>query len=224
MGMGSRVTISTGDGFLLKWVVRWCAIWMFTAYVAHAQPPPDFEELNSRLLALIADKTTTDQVLLESISRLGRVTEPPAFWNRIADDSGYSRQHRTRAVFALFRRHGERRADVPSLGKCLGKADWLRESIKERVTSMFGPLPAELRPGHSTYSISVLGGPKIYITFPGDVDLVTFKTMLKGNIPADLKADPVIVHIGYGDDYDEWLRGPLPGQQEKSNGSESGRR
>jgi hypothetical protein len=92
-----------------------------------------------------------------------------------------------------------------SLGKCLEPAKWLDESSIERVTYVFGYLPIEVNKGESVYSISFLQGPKIYIRILGDVDQETFNTLLRGKSVANLKKEPTILQIGYGDDYNEWF-------------------
>ena len=178
---------------------------MASTLVGFAQAP-DFASLTIQLRTVIAERATSDDVLREAISRLGRVTEPPSFWTQIANSTNYSRQHRIRAVFALFRRHGESCGDVLSLGKCLEPAKWLDESSIERVTYVFGHLPIELNEGESVYSISVLDGPKIYIRMPGDIDRETFNALLRGKSVSTLKKEPTILQCGYGDDYDEWFR------------------
>lgn len=167
---------------------------------------PDFAHLDRQLRATIKDKSTSDSVLRESISRLGRFTESPGFWTEIANDPSYSLCHRTRAVFALFRRHGEWSGEPRSLGKCLAPAKWLNESSIERVTYVLGYLPTEVNPGESVYSITVLSGPKIYIRMRSEVDEETFHALLRGKNVPDLKTEPTILQFGYGDDYDEWLR------------------
>lgn len=177
-----------------------------STYVGFAQSP-DFAQLTTQLRATITNKTTSDVVLREAISRLGRVTESPSFWTQIANSTNYTRQHRTRAVFALFRRHGERTGQALALGECLASAKWLDESSVERVTWVFGPFPVEINEGESVYSISVLYGPRIFIRILGDVDEKTFKALIRGTSVSNLKKEPIILQVGYGDDYDEWFRG-----------------
>lgn len=169
--------------------------------------PPDFDQLDIQLRAAITNIAASDDVLLQSISRLGRVTEPASFWAQIADDSSYSIQHRTRAVFALFRRHGEWCGDARSLGACLRPAKWLDQSSVERITYVFGWLPVEVRPGESVYQISVFRGPSVFIRLQGDVDLETLTAFLRGRDTRALKTNPTILECAYGDDYDKWLRG-----------------
>lgn len=182
---------------------------MVCIFIGHAQVP-DFAKLTVQLRAAITNKTTTDDVLLESISRLGKFSEPPSFWTKIANDPQYSRQHRTRAVFALFRRHGEWSGEAHLLGKCLMPAKWLEESSIEKVPYEFGKLPVDVNPGESVFSISVLHGPSIYVKLAGNVDVETFNALLRGNDVSNLKREPTILQYGYGDDYDDWLRGTFP--------------
>src|SRR5271154_5038461 len=65
----------------------------------------DFKLLNQELLHLIEQRTTDDETLLQSISHLGQVTEPPSFWTTIANNEKYTIKHRSRCIMALFRRH-----------------------------------------------------------------------------------------------------------------------
>src|SRR5437764_8037970 len=90
---------------LYSWWALAVVALVISVRACQGQPPIDFQRLSAQLLNLITNKGVSDENLLETISRLGRVTEPSSFWNKIADDTSYSRQHRIRAIFALLRRH-----------------------------------------------------------------------------------------------------------------------
>jgi hypothetical protein len=166
---------------------------------------PDFAKLNSQLRAAITNKNTPDNILLESISRLGRITESPRFWTQVADDPSYSYRHRMRAVFALFRRHGERCGGLPDLRRCIAPAGWLKSSKIERVSFVFGWVPVEVHPEESIFAISVFERPKIYIRMRGNISVDTFVSELQEINQKVPKVDLTIMQFGYGDDYEKWL-------------------
>jgi hypothetical protein len=178
---------------------------MLWIVIGHAESP-DFAQLDHRLRAVIKDKNTSDNDLLEAISRLGKLSEPASFWTQIANDPNYSTRHRTRAVFALFRRHGQWSGEMLSLARCIAPAKWLDESSIERVPYVFGYLPVEVTSGESVYSISVLHSSKIYIRLRGEVNQETFVSLLGGRDVTDLKTEPTILQLGYADGYDDWIR------------------
>ena len=167
---------------------------------------PDFARLDDQLHALIKDKSTPDPTLLEAISRLGKISEPPAFWIQIANDPGYTIQHRRRAVFALFRRHAEYVRELHLLGQFLESSEWFQERSVEKVPFVFGWVPVPPAPNEIIFTISVLGGWKIYMRVAGDVEESTVREILSGKEGEGLDMDLIITQYGYGDDYDEWLR------------------
>ncbi len=180
------------------------------AQVPRPQRSPNFSAWDMALHEVITNKGASDELLLQSISRLGRVTEPASFWTRIANDTNYPVSHRTRAVFALLRRHGESTGDLASLGRAIAPAHWLAESTVDRITHVFGRMAIDVNPGssESVFTIRVLNGPNAYIKLQGDVDLDTVSKLIRGE-PASNVGSPTIMQIGYGDDYDEWLRRPI---------------
>src|SRR6267154_5167846 len=70
---------------------------------SHGEDGINFEELDAKLLSTITNKNTSDEMMLQCISRLGRNNEPAKFWTLIANDKTYSDAQRKRAVFSLFR-------------------------------------------------------------------------------------------------------------------------
>src|SRR5690349_13054789 len=88
-------------------IVKLALILALAETCALSAEPIDFPALDRVLHSVITDRQTSDSNLLQAISRLGPVTEPPSFWWPVIDDSSYSIAHRTRALYALFRRHGE---------------------------------------------------------------------------------------------------------------------
>jgi hypothetical protein len=170
----------------------------------------DFAKLDNELRATITNAAISDEVLLECISRLGKTTEPASFWTQLANNDAYSIGHRVRAVFALFRRHGQWCGDVGSLGRTLAPARWLDQSNIERVTYVFGNLPIEVNPGESVYRISVLHRASIYVRMQGEVDIATFAGLLRGGHEEAFRSNPRVLECAYGDDYDAWLRNNPP--------------
>jgi hypothetical protein len=168
---------------------------------------PEFSKWREKLLLTITNKTISDDTLLESISMLGRVTEPPSFWTTIADDRSYPVKQRTRAVFALFRRHAMWCPDCRELSATLAPAQWLSQSTVSRIEFVFGLLPIDVNEGQSVYQTSVLNGPSIYIKLQGDIAPEAFSELLHAKPGAAVKMNPAIIQCAYSDDYDEWLRG-----------------
>lgn len=182
----------------------------FGMQVAYGQVP-DFVRLDEQLHALIKEKSTPDALLLEAISRLGKVTESPAFWTQIANDPSYSSQHRRRAVFALFRRHAEKIGELHLLGEILKPAKWLQESSIVKLPFVFGAVPVDVNPNESIVCISVLYGGDIYIRILGNVEESAVREVLLGKEVKEVSF--VVMQFGYVDGYDEWLRSPAPRQK-----------
>ena len=175
-----------------------------------AQPAFDFKHLDSTILSMITNQAVSDEVLMQCIARLGPSAESPEFWSRIANDSSYSIQHRTRAVFALFRRHGQYCGDAASLKKLLGSPKWLEESGIEKVSYVFGKLPVEVNPGESVYRIKVYRRASIYIRCLSNLeDDYLSRLLLHKDAPANT-TNPTIIQYAFDDDYEEWLRTGKP--------------
>src|SRR5690242_4452091 len=80
----------------------------------------DFAKLDLELRSVIEDRQTSDEDLLQAISRMGKVAEKPEFWKGIADDPTYGIPHRRRVIFALFRRHGQLCTGIAQLARVIG--------------------------------------------------------------------------------------------------------
>lgn len=182
-------------------------LFFLSVSVCHSQGFTNFVALDNQLRSAITNINTPDSLLLESIAHLGAVTEPPSFWTQIADNTNYTLVHRTRAVFALFRRHGQYIHNVWDLRRCLTPANWLKQSPVEKVVQGF--MPVDLRSGDTVFSISVLYGPKIYIRLIGHVEYNAFLRVLLGEGHVDPNSEMLIGEYGYADDYYEWLRADL---------------
>ena len=175
-------------------------------YVCFAQQETNFAQLTMDLQNIISSPTSTDEELLQSIAKLGKVTEPPMFWVQIANDHKYSEKHRIRAVFALFRRHCQCCGDAFQLGIMLNGSKWVEESDIAKLSSDVFALPEYLPdPDASAFCISVLHGPKLYIELQGQITIESFREILRGR--ASSKLDSPIVRLDYADDFDEWFSG-----------------
>ncbi|SRR5258708_4086415 len=165
----------------------------------------DFERLNSQFLSLITNKNVSDENLLQAISRLGPVAEPSSFWMKIADETSYSRLHRTRAVFAMLRRHCVDCLTCRELASAVSGAKWVLDSGIEKIPYVVGWMPMVPEPGQTVFKISVLNGPSFFVRLLGDVDTSEFSCILRGNCAGPLKSNPTIVQYAYEDDYDRWI-------------------
>lgn len=119
-------------------IVKLALILTLAEICAFSAEPIDFPALDRVLHSVITNRQISDTILLQAISRLGPVTEPPSFWWSLIDDSSYSLAHRTRALHALFRRHGEIRRSATDLRDVLGDGKWLHEATFTKVTYVFG--------------------------------------------------------------------------------------
>src|SRR5437899_2388255 len=88
------------------------------------EKPLSFARLDAQLQRQIQSRTTEREILLECISHLGRRSEEPGFWTKIANDATYSEEHRARCIMALFRRHGKRCATLMELSDALKPCQW----------------------------------------------------------------------------------------------------
>jgi hypothetical protein len=105
----------------------------------------------------IAKRGIAATKLDEAIARLPMPpSEPPWFWSSIANDSGYSRYHRRRAVFQLFRRHIHAGMRLSELGSLLYHPPWLRASDIVEVNLVAGWIPVLFDPRDSIFVLVVL--------------------------------------------------------------------
>jgi hypothetical protein len=195
-------------------IVKLALILASAEICALSAEPIDFPALDRALHSVITNRQTSDTVLLQAISRLGPVTEPPSFWWNVIEDSSYSIPHRTRALHALFRRHCETRGSVTDLRNVLGDGKWLHEAACTKVTYVFGWLPVEVNEGESVFMLTVFGSARIYIQVLADIDEEAFAKVLKESpkvVPKVLRPEashqnvnPAIIRYGYQDDYDRW--------------------
>jgi hypothetical protein len=80
---------------------------------------------------VIADAhATTNSVIhaLQAIQSLKTTNEPPAFWSAIANDPGFSADHRRRAVLQLLARHFKPGMTVQEIGNLLNHPNWFTAS------------------------------------------------------------------------------------------------
>jgi len=175
--------------------------------------PIDFAALDLELRSVITNRSTGGAELLEAISRLGPVNEPPQFWTRIANDKSYNLNHRSRAVFALFRRHVPL-GNLAELSGLLAPARWIDEATINQIEPGCGPVPVEQNVGESVFLISPFSRGGIYLRLLGPIDLQQFKSYLKGDPTIKSKPGPAILEIGYSDDYYQWLRRPYVPKRE----------
>lgn len=162
-----------------------------------------FSALDRSLHSLITNRQTSDVVLLQAISRLGPVTEPPLFWWGVLDDSSFPITHRIRALHALFRRHAETRYAAADLREVMGDGKWFHDATFTKVTYEFGKLPVEVNEGESVFRFTFFGKARIYIRVLGNINEETFAKALKQK-SSPPKDDPIIIQYGYEDDYDRW--------------------
>jgi hypothetical protein len=185
------------------------AVSMIAVLVSNAPPVQsqnsvDFERLNAQLLSMITNREASDADLLQAISRLGRVTEPPSFWVKIANDPRYTVKHRKRAIFALLRRHCSHSCwTCRELGDTISPGDWINESGIEKITAVTGWFPLVAKPGETVFKISVLGS-DFYLRLLGEVDESVLFAYLRGRGQA-ISSNPEIVEYAFDDGYDDWL-------------------
>ena len=198
-------------------IVKLALILASSEFCALSAEPIDFPALDRVLHSVITNRQTSDAVLLQAISRLGPVTEPPSFWWPVIDDSSYSLAHRTRALHALFRRHGETRRSAADLREVLGYGKWLREASIWKEIFGVEKLPMAVNEGESVFRLTVFESTRIYIRVLGDVSQEAFAKFLKESPkvykypPKVLRPEasresiaPVIFQYAYEDDYDRW--------------------
>jgi hypothetical protein len=171
--------------------------------VCHGQQIIDFERLNSQLLSIITNRTVDDETLLQAISRLGRISEPPNFWLRIADDESYSIRRRRRAIFALLRRHGP--ATCLELSRMISSSKWAHDAGVVRITHLAGKIPVDFNLPETVFRVSVLDGSGFYLRLPSGVEGQVVESFLRGGEAIRSHSALPILQYGYDDDYDEWL-------------------
>ena len=112
--------------------------------------------------SVIADRDASATRLVDAIRGLGPVTEPARSWSAIANDDGYSPEHRRRAVFELFRRHASPGMTLGDLGRLLDGATWLHDDDVSVVTALGGKIPVEWTLADTVFVLAV------FPDLPGD--------------------------------------------------------
>lgn len=167
-------------------------------------PRASFGLMNRQLYAVLLDRNSNDEEVVEAISRLGPVTESPRFWTQIANDTTYSDKHRRRAVYALFRRHAHFCNSGKALRDVLSQPNWFHDSDISEVTAVAGSIPVEWNSGEKVFSIMVLDGPIIYIRTLAETSRGDLSELLLNPHP-NPTLDAVIFQYGYLDDYEQRL-------------------
>lgn len=195
----------------------------------------DFEAMTRRCHSVITNPASSDSELLEAISRLGRMEEPPSLWTRVADDPTYGTLHRKRCIMALFRRHGTECETIADLASVLGRPRWLTNSDLKEVAVITGWVPVDMVPGDTVFAITILPGttPKeaeassklrcaVYVRVSGKVIREDFLAFLQHGKREAVGGNAFIEQFGFIDDYGEWLRGPSqrPGARRKNGDAE----
>lgn len=151
--------------------------------------PPSHAEQSSSLsepFITIAEKRITPARLDSALAQLPKqTTESPGFWNRIANDKGYSLYHRRRAITQLFKRHFHTGMRVGNLAAVLDHPRWLNENDTHVVINPFGFIPARGNPNDIVFSLTVLPKSKrdvvtIYFRIDGRLDIEGFTNTLRG--------------------------------------------
>src|SRR5947209_7648586 len=147
------------------------------------------------LFSTIAKRGTAAPKLDEAIARLPMPpNEPPQFWSRIANDPTYSRYHRRRAVFQLFRRHihvGMRLSEVAHL---LNRPTWLHASDIVEIKYILGKIPVRTDPRDTVFVLLVPPVPRqntaaIYVRVTGKIAQWEFRSLLLGTGKARLQTE-----------------------------------
>jgi hypothetical protein len=180
-----------------------------------------FEQMTANCMSVIANRASSDEDLLEAISRLGRMSEPPAFWTAIIQNPAYSMLHRKRCVMALFRRHGSYQGHAADLANVLDATKWLHSGDITQVGAITGSIPVDVNLDDTIFLIMVLDRAEnesgeerkskrfgIYLRVVGKVTLEDFTSVVRTGRPSTGDGNVLIVQYGYADDYDEWLRRP----------------
>lgn len=101
------------------------------------------EAINAPLLRIIAAKSSTKDILQKAISDLVEVTEPAAFWTKIANDKSYTEIHRRLAIYQLVHRHLGREMPISELNKILDHPSWLPREKVRKVDTVIGKIPVK---------------------------------------------------------------------------------
>jgi hypothetical protein len=166
----------------------------------------DYQVLTRRLQGTIISHETSLDELDEAISRLGSLAENTTFWTRIANDSSYSLPHRSKCIFALFRRHGLLGGCISLLAERLARPTWLRDEDIEEITVITGWIPVGTSPDCTVFRLKVLSDTySIYLKVLGtDIDRAQLSRVLRQNSfwQSGMK-DALIMQIGLFDEFTE---------------------
>ncbi len=125
---------------------------------------------------IISNSDSSDDAVREAISSLdpivpdkpilviaprviGFLRQPPedaSFWLQIGTNKTFSREHRLRAIAALFRRHAVSCHTLRDLRKLIESPDLRKECIVRRVTHLRSPAPVAVSLDSSIIKISIM--------------------------------------------------------------------
>ena len=142
------------------------------------------------LLLTIADPKTNRDALIQAIQDLTQdVVEPAQFWADIANNVEYSKDHRRRAIFELFRRHVAPGMTIFELAKILDNPNWLAEEDIYVIIDLAGEIPVELTADDTVFVLNIFPDLPdgryqnwaIYLRVSGKVDTQDFFNLLQGD-------------------------------------------
>ena len=142
----------------------------------------------NKLLSVIADPKVDKQTLIETIQKLGEVTESAQFWTVIANSDGYSKGHRRHAVFQLFQRFVSPDMTLFALAQILNNPRWLADEDISIVTVLGGEIPVTWTLDDTVFVLSVFpdlpddryANWAIYLRLSGKVNREDFIKVIRG--------------------------------------------
>lgn len=142
----------------------------------------------NKLLSIIADPNVDKQTLMETIQKLGEVTESTQFWIAIANSDEYNKDHRRRAVFQLFQRFVSHGMTLFALAQILDNPPWLADEDISIVTVLRGEIPVTWTLEDTVFVLSVFpdfpdgryANWAIYLRVSGKVNREDFIKVIRG--------------------------------------------
>jgi len=161
-----------------RFFFRFCVVALLFGLVQIARSDPydiisssDSSDDQVREAISSLDPIVPDRPILVLTPRVtGVLRQPPEhanFWLQISTNKTFSREHRLRAIAALFRRHAVSCRTLRDLRTLIDSPDWRKECTVREVRRLMAPAPVFFSLDRSIITISIM--PELHARYQVDV-------------------------------------------------------
>lgn len=157
---------------------------------------------NNVSMGTIANKQADSKAVEAAILGLGPVTEPAAFWAKVANDVSYPLERRRKCAFQLFRRHIHKGMPLAEIARELDHPNWLPDENIHEVKLISGLIPLKNTTKGTIFVLIILPpaqGDKsaVYLRVAGKVNVGELGKLLRGEPGGERIAGVKLSEIGF---------------------------